>query len=382
MNFSILLNGTQLTIHFRERGNYRFFNEVCSEIIRRENTVVINEIVIEVDGINYLIPNGIEKIRNGITEDEILLDKTLFDPHQSEKEKDILKEKARIAFESSDAVKKIKEKEAAALIKKQEQEKERIDNEEPVWFYSKDVKTREGPISFNELKNLHKNKTIEDDALVWSPNLEEWEEAYNVVNKKNTSKPTQSSPIKEHELNSPEIISHQSSSSVNSINSTSNDQIVNDTAKSGIGGWLILVAIGIVITPIRIIIILLTAYDEVFKSGAWEILTTQGTQAYNSLWAPLIMGEMIGNALILAVWLYMGYLFFSKIGSFPKIYIRLAIISFIFILVNALSLQLVLPNEPLFNADTAKELMRGLIMVVIWVPYMMFSKRVKATFIN
>lgn len=243
MSFSISLNGTQLTIHFRERGNYRFFNEVCSEIIRRENTVVINEIVIEVDGINYLIPNGIEKIHNGVTEDEILLDKTILDPHQLEKEKDLLKEKARVAFESSDAVKKIKKKEAAALIKKQEQEKERIDNEEPVWFYSKDVKTREGPISFNELKNIHKNKTIEDDTLVWSPKLDEWEEAYKIINKqyKNSEKLPDKEPVTLLSEPKEEKVSHIDSSEVLSTNEDKQSMKVF---------WLIIHVIAIVLISV------------------------------------------------------------------------------------------------------------------------------------
>jgi hypothetical protein len=42
----------------------------------------------------------------------------------------------------------------------------------------------------------------------------------------------------------------------------------------------------------------------------------------------------------------------------------------------------VLPGEPVFDPDTVKELMRSLFMVVVWVPYILASKRVKATFIN
>jgi hypothetical protein len=150
----------------------------------------------------------------------------------------------------------------------------------------------------------------------------------------------------------------------------------------GIGGWLILVAIGIVITPIRIIMLVITTYSEIFSTGTWEALTTQGSEVYSPLWAPILIGEILINSGIILVWLYMAYLFFSKKKSFPKLYIGIAVFSLIFIIADAFAIKLVLPSEPVFDPDTVKELMRSLIMVVIWVPYMLVSKRVKTTFIN
>lgn len=150
----------------------------------------------------------------------------------------------------------------------------------------------------------------------------------------------------------------------------------------GIGGWLILVAIGIVITPIRIIILVMTIYPEIFSTGTWEALTTQGSEVYSPLWAPILIGEILINSGLLLVWLYMAYLFFSKKKTFPKLYIGIAVFSLIFILADAFAVKLVLPSEPVFDPDSVKELMRSLIMVVIWVPYMLVSKRVKATFVN
>ncbi len=78
----------------------------------------------------------------------------------------------------------------------------------------------------------------------------------------------------------------------------------------------------------------------------------------------------------------MSYRFFTQNSDFPKWYIGIAIFSLIFIVLDAFSIRLVLPTEPVFDHDTVGELMRSLVMVVIWVPYMLVSKRVKATFIN
>lgn len=157
---------------------------------------------------------------------------------------------------------------------------------------------------------------------------------------------------------------------------------IEDKKLEGIGGWLILVAIGVVVTPIRLVSMMMTNYPEIFSTGAWEILTTPGSDAYNSLWGAIIIGEISINIGLLLAWLYMVYLFFSKKLIFPKWYIGIAVFSLVFIIVDAFALKLVLPNEPIFDPDTIKELSRSLIMVVVWVPYMILSKRVKTTFIN
>ncbi len=150
----------------------------------------------------------------------------------------------------------------------------------------------------------------------------------------------------------------------------------------GIGGWLIIVALGLVITPVRIIILIITTYPEIFSTGTWEALTTQGSDVYNPLWAPILLGEIVINIGLISVWIYMGYLFIKRKRIFPNWYISIAVFSLVYIIADSFAVKLVLPNEPVFDPDTVKELSRSLVMVIIWVPYMLVSKRVRATFIN
>jgi len=142
------------------------------------------------------------------------------------------------------------------------------------------------------------------------------------------------------------------------------------------------VAIGIVVTPIRLVMLIMAIYSEIFSTGVWEALTTQGSEAYNLLWAPIIIGELFVNCGLILAWLYIVYKFFTKSSDFPKWYIGIAVFSLVLIVADAFAIKLVLPNESVFDTDTIKELMRAVIMVVIWVPYMLVSKRVKATFIK
>ncbi|MCP9495012.1 MAG: DUF2569 domain-containing protein [Pyrinomonadaceae bacterium MAG19_C2-C3] len=160
------------------------------------------------------------------------------------------------------------------------------------------------------------------------------------------------------------------------------DNVEQENTSEGIGGWLILVAIGVVISPLRLLAFTVGTYPEIFSSGAWQILTTPSSEAYNPMWAPFLVGEILINTGLILASLYMAYLFFSKKTNFPKWYIGIACFSLVFVIIDAFAMKLVMPDEPIFDSDTIKELLRSLFAVIIWVPYMLVSKRVKATFVS
>jgi hypothetical protein len=67
---------------------------------------------------------------------------------------------------------------------------------------------------------------------------------------------------------------------------------------------------------------------------------------------------------------------------FPKVYISVVVASLAFIPLDAWFTTFVLPNEPMFDPETIKEFSRTLLSGLIWVPYMLVSKRVKTTFVE
>jgi Protein of unknown function (DUF2569) len=160
------------------------------------------------------------------------------------------------------------------------------------------------------------------------------------------------------------------------------DEMTKDQNLNGLRSWLILVGLGVVISPIKMIIQDFSLYSEMFSSGAFATLTTPGTKAYNPLWSPILFTELTINSGLFVASIFVAFLFFSKKKLFPKWYISVLLFSLIFILIDALAVKLVLPKEPVFDAVTAKEFIRTLISSMIWVPYMLVSKRVKATFIK
>lgn len=151
---------------------------------------------------------------------------------------------------------------------------------------------------------------------------------------------------------------------------------------NSIGGWLILVGIGVVFSPLIMFSQLLPLYSDLLKPEMWDALTKVGSQYYIENYSILLIGEMIINALIFLISLYMIFLFFSKKVLFKKVYIGLTVFIPVFLFSDALIVQKVLEIEELFDADTSKELFKSMITVCVWVPYMLMSKRVKRTFIN
>ncbi len=152
--------------------------------------------------------------------------------------------------------------------------------------------------------------------------------------------------------------------------------------REGLGGWLTLVGLGIIMSPISLSMWNFSMYSDLFATGYFDILTTPGTDAYNPLWMPILIGEALINTALIFAWLFIGFLFFSKKINFPKWYIGILIFSLIFIVLDAFAIKLVLPDEPIFDPDTIKEFSKALLSVLIWIPYMLMSKRVKLTFVK
>lgn len=156
----------------------------------------------------------------------------------------------------------------------------------------------------------------------------------------------------------------------------------NDNKLKGLSGWLILVGLGVLVSPIRLLVTYIPIYKPIFEDGTWEMLTTVSSEAYDPLWEPLLVGEIAYNSIMFGVSVYLIYLFFSKHYLFPKLYIAIVAVSLVFIPLDAWVVTKILPTEPMFDPDTTKEFMRVVINSLIWIPYMLFSKRVKATFVE
>lgn len=150
-----------------------------------------------------------------------------------------------------------------------------------------------------------------------------------------------------------------------------------DEAPEGLGGWLILVGIGSLIAPMRVVVLLLYSYSAIVGSGAWSAIA-----ADNPWWAAVLVVEAAVNVALIAAWAVAAYLFFSKKRLFRPWYIGLLAFSLGFLVADTLVMKLVLPQVPLFDADTLRSFAQGAVAAAIWIPYMLASKRAAATFVR
>lgn len=149
---------------------------------------------------------------------------------------------------------------------------------------------------------------------------------------------------------------------------------------AGIGGWLVLVGLGIVVSPLGIVVKLLPTYLKLFTDGSWLVLTTPGSAVYHPLWMPYLLIEVIVNAGLFVAWVWIATRFFARKQNFPRLYISILTFTIAFQFLDALAITVVSPTETVFDPDTIKELGWSIIEAMIWIPYMLRSKRVRATF--
>ena len=153
-------------------------------------------------------------------------------------------------------------------------------------------------------------------------------------------------------------------------------------APSGIGGWLYLVAIGLCLTPIRLVAEIVRGVRPL-DPATWHAVTTPGMPAYHPLFGPLIVGELVANVVLLAWAVVLLYLFFAKRQAFPG-----AMIAFLFVrLAIQFADMLVAKMIPAAAAAASGPtvygaLAGGVLVVLIWVPYFSKSRRVATTFIR
>jgi hypothetical protein len=150
----------------------------------------------------------------------------------------------------------------------------------------------------------------------------------------------------------------------------------------GIGGWLILVVLGLVVSPLRTAYLLITTHWPIFRDGTWAILTTPGTGSYHPLWAPLITLEILGNLGSIALALVALWSLVRKSRRTPIFVIAWLSWTTALVAADFFAADMIPAVAAQADHDSVKELGRTIFGACIWIPYFLVSKRVKATFVE
>lgn len=149
-----------------------------------------------------------------------------------------------------------------------------------------------------------------------------------------------------------------------------------DRHLEGIGGWLILIMLGLVLSPLVIL------FSTLFTN--LPLLTGERfrpfLETHPALQAVLIF-EVVTNLIFVAILVALNYLFFTKKRAFPTYMILYLSLQFVVILADMGMVHAVLPATPV-SAAGVRNILRAIIGATVWIPYFLASRRVKVTFVH
>ena len=157
---------------------------------------------------------------------------------------------------------------------------------------------------------------------------------------------------------------------------------MSEPEPQGLGGWLVLVAIGLVLTPIRNGVVIAKDLVPIVTNGYWTALTDPAGAAYHPLWAPLLIFEFVGNLAFIALSIYALLLFSRRSSRFPTLMVRYYVASLLFGATDYFAVEAIPSIAAQNDVASTRELIRGIMTCLIWVPYMYKSRRVRNTFVE
>jgi hypothetical protein len=149
----------------------------------------------------------------------------------------------------------------------------------------------------------------------------------------------------------------------------------SDRHLEGLFGWLILVGIGVVISPFVILSTTVSTNLPLFTSTA-----NQAFLSTHPAVEGLIVFEIATNLIFVALLAFLNFLFFKKKRSFPTYMILYLILHTLIVVGDTAAAHALLPAVDISGSFTG--VLRSLVGATIWIPYLLVSRRVKVTFVN
>ncbi|MFA4891632.1 MAG: DUF2569 family protein [Candidatus Gracilibacteria bacterium] len=153
-------------------------------------------------------------------------------------------------------------------------------------------------------------------------------------------------------------------------------------ANEKIGGVLILPLLGLFGSVIGFVY---TAYNclKIFlNSDSFDALTNPSSNVYHFLWFPILMFEFLFSIFFIIATVFTIVLFLKRKKALPKLIVALYLAFFVFILIDYLFVPWMMPSLMFFDEESIKTIVKSFFMVFVWIPYFLFSERVKRTFVR
>jgi len=149
-----------------------------------------------------------------------------------------------------------------------------------------------------------------------------------------------------------------------------------------IRGWLLLVAVGVLASPLRLADFLYEDLLPAFQKEVWSLLTTPGSQAYHPFNGPVLLFELVGNLMLLLYALWLVILFFKRHRWLPVQAVSFLSLALLFYVADYLASHQIPAVASQQETESKLDLLGAVLVCAILVPYFLLSKRVKETFLR
>jgi hypothetical protein len=144
-----------------------------------------------------------------------------------------------------------------------------------------------------------------------------------------------------------------------------------------IGGWLIVPALGLAFTPVRM------AYEffdvTFFDISQWKMLADSSYPAYNPPLGLFVLLEFIANIALMCYSVFLCSIYFTRRTSLPLLIVIYYAANVVVHVGDLIGLQVFSLSGD--NATT-RSMIQAIIGAAIWIPYFLRSERVKGTFVT
>ncbi len=159
------------------------------------------------------------------------------------------------------------------------------------------------------------------------------------------------------------------------------------TAKSGIGGWLVLPLLGLVLTVFSAGKGFLSETLPSLRAEAWSQLTSPDSPVYSNFWAPYIVISGLFNLVLVGSAITLLVFFFRRRRAVPfliSLFYAFGVVTASFEALSVRYLSNELPGlmEPEEVRIAYLGIVRSVVVALVWVSYFRVSTRVRATFVE
>ena len=151
------------------------------------------------------------------------------------------------------------------------------------------------------------------------------------------------------------------------IENPNRNSAFDQSAEAGIGGWLILPAVGLVVGPVFGVI------GVVYALNLYSLAQNSGYGTMYFLELSVNMGAIIFGV-------YTAMNFFGKKRAVPTIFI--AWLTACIVARGALMVIEFGAGAEVLAVESGKKFLRDIVIAALWIPYLKLSTRVKLTFVN